>query len=59
MLNIKKTKEDNKLAVAVEGRLDTTTAPEDDKAAHHRRAVLTNNEHERRRKCRNLISSRN
>ena len=28
MLNIKKTKEDNKLAVAVEGRLDTTTAPE-------------------------------
>ena len=28
MLNIKKTKEDNKLAVAVEGRLDTATAPE-------------------------------
>ena len=28
MLNINKTKEDNKLTVAVEGRLDTTTAPE-------------------------------
>ena len=28
MLNITKTNEDNKLNVAVEGRLDTTTAPE-------------------------------
>ena len=28
MLNISKTREDSKLCVAVEGRLDTTTAPE-------------------------------
>ena len=28
MLNIKKTKEDNALIVALEGRLDTTTAPQ-------------------------------
>ena len=28
MLNITKTRQDNKLNVAVEGRLDTTTAPE-------------------------------
>ena len=28
MLNIKKKKEDNKLCVALEGRLDTTTAPQ-------------------------------
>ena len=28
MLNIKKTREDSKLCIALEGRLDTTTAPQ-------------------------------